>query len=253
MTGILGPGRLVGMMLSRAGRRLERAVDRFAEERLGLGPNQAALRLTSALHDIHVHESPECHSDHVYELNTLEHVTDRLIWACNGYCSGCYAPYLLQVLDELPEDVLKAIQQLIKHLQYVVPTIQVMRNDLNSSRATQPMANIGFACVYIRLLVQSNVLGASSYVDLGLLDTLRNTRDVLWPSYSSQNFFPDELAALKSAIIEIQRINEDRSVGKLVRFPVYGINKWEDEVETLSAYISCLRWVSSPCLSYSTL
>jgi hypothetical protein len=120
MTGIPGPGRLVGALLASAGRRFERAVDRFAEERLGLGPTQAALRLTSALHDIHVNLNAECRSDHIAELSASEHVTDRLIWACNGYCSHCYAPYLPQVLTDLPAKVVKAIQQLLKYLQYVI-------------------------------------------------------------------------------------------------------------------------------------
>jgi hypothetical protein len=119
MSGIPGPGRIVGSMLSSVGRSFERAVDRFAEERLGLGPNMAALRLTSALHDIHASEHTECESDHISKLNASEHVIDRLIWVCNGYCSRCYAPYLPQVLDELPERVRKAIQQLIKYLEYV--------------------------------------------------------------------------------------------------------------------------------------
>jgi hypothetical protein len=117
MTGIPGPGRIVGTMISRAGRRFERAVDRFAEEQLGLGPNVAALRLASALHDIHVSLNTECQSDYDAGMNSSFHVTDRLIWACNGYCSQCYAAYLPQVLTELPEPGLKAMTQLIKYLQ----------------------------------------------------------------------------------------------------------------------------------------
>jgi hypothetical protein len=117
MTGIPGPGRIVGTMISRAGRRFERGVDRFAEEQLGLGPNAAALRLTSALHDVHVSNSDECRNDFDTSINRLSHVTDRLIWACNGYCSQCYAAYLPQVLTELPGPGLKAILQLIKYLQ----------------------------------------------------------------------------------------------------------------------------------------
>jgi hypothetical protein len=117
MTGILGPGRIVGTMISRAGRRFERAVDRFAEEQLGLGPNAAALRLASALHDIHVSNSDGCQSDYNTSMNASSHVTDRLIWACNGYCSQCYTAYLPWVLTELPEPGLKAILQMIKYLQ----------------------------------------------------------------------------------------------------------------------------------------
>jgi hypothetical protein len=116
MTGIPGPGRVVGSMISAAGRRFERAVDRFAEKQLGLGPNQAALRLCSALHDLHAKESPDCRSDHDAEMNASHHITDRLIWVCNGYCSQCSAAYLPQTLLELPESTLKAIQQLIKYI-----------------------------------------------------------------------------------------------------------------------------------------
>jgi hypothetical protein len=117
MTGIPGPGRIVGLIIARAGKRFERAVDRFAEEQLGLGPNVAALRLTSALHDIHVSACPWDQSDFDTSMNGSSHVTDRLIWACNGYCSKCYAAYLPQALTELPEPGFKAIMQLIKYLQ----------------------------------------------------------------------------------------------------------------------------------------
>jgi hypothetical protein len=117
MTGIPGPGRIVGTLLSRTGRRFERAIDRFAEEQLGLGPNVAALRLASALHDIHVNFNTKCESDYDAGMSSSFHVTDRLIWACNGYCSQCYGAYLPQVLTKLPEPGLKAITQLIKSLQ----------------------------------------------------------------------------------------------------------------------------------------
>jgi hypothetical protein len=54
MSGIVGPGRVMGLIISVAGRRLGQVLDRFAEDQLGLGLNNAALRLTSALHDRHV-------------------------------------------------------------------------------------------------------------------------------------------------------------------------------------------------------
>jgi hypothetical protein len=72
-TGRPGLGGTVDSMLSSAGRRLERAIDRFSEEQLGLGPHQAALRLTSALHNLHVKASPGCESDHTAQLNVSEH------------------------------------------------------------------------------------------------------------------------------------------------------------------------------------
>jgi hypothetical protein len=117
MTGIPGPGRLVGALLSRTGRRFERAIDQFAKEQLGLGPNVAALCLASALHDIHVSINTKCRSDYDAGMNSSYHVTDRLIWACNGYCSKCYGAYLPHILTELPEPGLKAMMQLIKYLQ----------------------------------------------------------------------------------------------------------------------------------------
>jgi hypothetical protein len=117
MTGIPGPGRMVGSLLSSAGRRLERAIDRFAEEQLGLGPHQAALRLTSALHDLHVTASPKCQSDHITDLSASEHATNRLIWVCNGFCSHCHWAYLPKILTKLPESAVKAMTQLIRYLQ----------------------------------------------------------------------------------------------------------------------------------------
>jgi hypothetical protein len=133
MTGIPGPGRIVGSMLSSAGRRFERALDRFAENRLGLGPNAAALRLTSALHDIHVGTSPwsRCRNEFNTDISALSHVTDRLIWVCNGYCSQCYAAYLPQVLTELPEPALKALIQLMKYLQCVQTHTNFLGQPLN--------------------------------------------------------------------------------------------------------------------------
>jgi hypothetical protein len=120
MTGIRGPGRIVGTLLSRSGRRLENAIDRFAEQQLGLGPNAAALRLASALYDIHANANTDCRSDSNTELKASLHPTDRLIWVCNGYCSRCRTAYLPHVLTELPEPALKAVTQLIKYLQYVI-------------------------------------------------------------------------------------------------------------------------------------
>jgi hypothetical protein len=118
-TSIQRPGRIIGSLLSRAGRRFGVAVDRFAEEQLGIGPHTAVLRLTSALHDIHMRESPGCRSDHKSNINASFHTTDQLIWVCNGYCSQCFTAYLPQVLIELPEPAFKAIQQLIAYLRYV--------------------------------------------------------------------------------------------------------------------------------------
>jgi hypothetical protein len=126
VTGILGPGRIVGSWLSRAGRQLESAIDRFTEEQLGLGPNAAALRLTAALHDVHVSANPGCRSDHNAGANALAHITDRLIWVCNGYCSYCHSPYLPQILTELPQSVFSALVQLIKYIQYVHVDISML-------------------------------------------------------------------------------------------------------------------------------
>lgn len=119
MTGISGPGRILGLILSSVGRRLEQAIDHFAEAQLGLGPNMAALRLTSALHRIHVDANHACLSDDSARMKTSCHVTDRLIWVCNGYCSRCGGAYLPHVLTELPKSVLKEIIQLIRYLRYV--------------------------------------------------------------------------------------------------------------------------------------
>jgi hypothetical protein len=241
MTGISGPGRIVGSLLSSAGRRFERIVDRFAEERLGLGPNMAALRLASALHDLHVSEKG-CHSDHIAELKASEHVTDRLIWACNGYCSQCHASYLPSVLIEIPEYLLKVILQLIKYLEYVFYIVLVLYNDNpRLCRVTQLMSNIGFSCVYIRLLVQSNVLSMSVCEQLRLLDTMRETRNFFWPPHLSHDSTTDELVALDSAIAAIHQMREDRVIAKLIRFPLPEIAKWEERLEMLNEYSRCIR------------
>jgi hypothetical protein len=107
-------------MLSSAGRALERVIDRFSEEQLGLGPNMAALRLISVLHDIHVDARyGRCSSDHAGKSDRSMHITDQLIWVCNGFCSQCHAAYLPQVLVDFPDSGRKACHQLIKYIQYV--------------------------------------------------------------------------------------------------------------------------------------
>jgi hypothetical protein len=75
-----GPGRLLGNILSGSGKRVERVIDRIAEE-LGMGPHMAAHRITAELHKLHIvspHETnTPCRSEHL--SNIRDHIKSRII------------------------------------------------------------------------------------------------------------------------------------------------------------------------------
>jgi hypothetical protein len=121
LSGILGPGRLVGSLFSSAGRRLEKLIDRVAERRLGLGPNMAALRLTTALYSYHVDQQVERVRRREFSESgaAIGSETDRLIWVCNGFCSQCGKPYLEDPLNKIPESVRKLLLELMSHIKSV--------------------------------------------------------------------------------------------------------------------------------------
>jgi hypothetical protein len=117
-----GPGRFFGSLLSSAGSLLEKFIDRFAERRLGMGPNVAVLRLINELHQTHVLVSKAdttspCRSEFVKGMINSEEIAQKLIWACNGLCSQCNSPYLPYALEDLSEPVSKIIEQLINYLR----------------------------------------------------------------------------------------------------------------------------------------
>jgi hypothetical protein len=72
-------------------------------------------------------------------------------------------------------------------------------------RPSQAPSNIGLAAIYIRLLIQSNVLAVSLVRQLDLLRVMQTTREMVWPVYASCEVVPDDLVAMKSAIASIQR------------------------------------------------
>jgi hypothetical protein len=123
---IPGPGRLVGSLLSSAGRRVEVAIDRFAERRLGLGPTVAALKIAAELHDGHVqiHHSarltqsdrlmnwPEFLDGHI-DMIALE---QTLIRICNGICPACRDPYVPYTLSTVSDTMRKNLQQLLSYI-----------------------------------------------------------------------------------------------------------------------------------------
>jgi hypothetical protein len=126
---VTGVGRFVGSLLSSAGRRLEKAIDNFAEQQLGLGPNITTVHLIEALHDIHAEKTwlkdednrllLSCRSEHIKSADNLTNtVMDRLIWVCNGVCSQCGGPYIPAVLGDVPDTVRKALAQLLSFLRY---------------------------------------------------------------------------------------------------------------------------------------
>jgi hypothetical protein len=120
-TGIQGPGRVLGTILDSAGRRFEKVIDRFAEERLGLGPNMAALRLISALHDAHVLTSREtrveCHSDYTDTVSQADGIVEQLILVCNGLCSQCRGPYIPYLLQDTQTPIFKSLKSLTSYIK----------------------------------------------------------------------------------------------------------------------------------------
>jgi hypothetical protein len=72
-------------------------------------------------------------------------------------------------------------------------------------RPSQAPSNIGLASIYIRLLIQSNVLAVSLVQQLDLLRAIQTTREIVWPVYASCEVVPDDLVAMKSAIASVQR------------------------------------------------
>jgi hypothetical protein len=126
-SGIIGPGRILGTFLSSAGRRVERLIDNFAEQRLALGPNMAAFRLTAALYDIHVglseaEQEIPCRSEHMKDSKDTQILAYQLLWICNGMCSQCnkaYLPYVLSNPAVHQSDAAnKAVVQLISYIRY---------------------------------------------------------------------------------------------------------------------------------------
>jgi hypothetical protein len=120
------PRRVVGSVVSAVSRRLSigRAIHRWTES----DPTMAALRLTSALHEMHCNWLPNvskvrpCTSDHLSKINSSVPVTHRLIWACNGFCSHCRTAYVPVTIDKpvhLSEEAEKAIARLVGCIRYV--------------------------------------------------------------------------------------------------------------------------------------
>lgn len=125
VSGIAGPGRTVDSLLASAGRHLEQAIDRFAEHRLRLGPNMAALRLVSALHKAHVmfygaKYALPCRSEYEKDSEDMSDICSMLIWVCNGICSQCKAPYVPYLIEnDVTGSVHKALNQLVGYLRCV--------------------------------------------------------------------------------------------------------------------------------------
>jgi cation diffusion facilitator CzcD-associated flavoprotein CzcO len=124
-SGIAGPGRIVDSLLNSAGAHLEKAMDRFAERWLHAGPNQAAHRLTSALHKAHTAHSrakyrKPCRNEHEKDIDDIKDICQQLIWVCNGICSQCKTPYVPYILDDrMSDSIHKALIHLTEHLEYV--------------------------------------------------------------------------------------------------------------------------------------
>jgi hypothetical protein len=85
------------------------------------------------------------------------------------------------------------------------------------------------------------VLAVSVYQQLGLLDTMKRTQDLLSPSSSTHESLPDGLVALKSAIAAIELTYEAQSSVHPVRFPFAQIRKWEASSETPDEYFERVR------------
>jgi hypothetical protein len=122
VSGISGAGRVVGSLVASAGSRVEKAIDRFAERQLGLGPNVAAIRFIAELHHIHTQMSQyvfsaSCTSEHKEGLKYDREIALRLLWVCNGTCSQCQRPYVLLVLQAGSDTLKKSLSQLASSIR----------------------------------------------------------------------------------------------------------------------------------------
>jgi hypothetical protein len=140
---IVGPGRLIGSLLSFAGRRVEMAIDRFVERRLGRGPNVAALRIANELHEMHLR------TRHAVELALIPR-SDRsvnrpevsrnlidaieaahtLVRICNGTCPQCQGPYVPHVPGFISLTFRKAFKRLLSYLSSVLFVITSVQQKL---------------------------------------------------------------------------------------------------------------------------
>lgn len=129
------PRRMAGSMVSAViSRRL--SLDRAVHSFTGSGPTAAALRLTSALHEMHCNwlvdgsKVPPCSSDHLNKVDAAVPVTHRLMWVCNGFCSQCRAAYVPMIIDktaQLSEVAEKALVQLARCIRYVGVASSIQR------------------------------------------------------------------------------------------------------------------------------
>lgn len=123
VSSLSGPGRTVGHMLSSAGASAQRLIDRVAE-RLGQGPHMVARRITSELHRVHVagrtRSRPPCRSEHTRDVMNVVDIARHLVWACNGTCSQCLAPYLPSSFESISGTLQKSIEQLLCYLRCII-------------------------------------------------------------------------------------------------------------------------------------
>jgi hypothetical protein len=120
---IPGPGRVLGTILTSAGRRLENFIDRVAEQGLGLGPNMAALRLVAAFYELHTwHSSTNkgsaqtsiCQNEYPGRIEDPAALLNRV---CTGVCTQCGRPYVARRLDRVSTKIMKALTQLVGYIR----------------------------------------------------------------------------------------------------------------------------------------
>jgi hypothetical protein len=116
-------------------------------------------------------------------------------------------------------------------------------------RPSQAPSNIGLASIYIRLLIQSNVLAVSLVQQLDLLRVMQTTREIVWPVYASCEVVPDDLVAMKSAIASIQHATSNTDniqldqTHLLKRFGSGMFGQIEEEIHILLSQLDTIRCV----------
>jgi hypothetical protein len=90
------------------------------------------------------------------------------------------------------------------------------------------------------------VLSAPLVKQLGLLGAMQSTYDLLGPSYTSSDLFPDDLVALKLAIAAIEQTTKANDPGRLdpvIRYNSGQIGDLDETLRMLRERVACIGCV----------
>lgn len=113
VSSILGPGRTVGRLLSRAGSRLEPILSRAAE-RLGRGPKPAVRRLMAVFLSLHrLQGNRQC----LLQITTLSISVDTIVQLSCFQCSACGERFSLEIHEHQRNQCREFLNQLLAYVR----------------------------------------------------------------------------------------------------------------------------------------